>query len=126
MLSPWGIRMTGLDDPLRFWEVLRSTVPDLLILDIDMPQVSGIELCQAVRADPQWQGLPILFLTAIERSLLHPANIYHWCRRLPQQASCTSGITNSNHQSSRTFSLTAKPLDQRRFNQTGKSSSIEP
>jgi diguanylate cyclase (GGDEF)-like protein len=64
MLSPWGIRMTGLDDPLRFWEVLRSTVPDLLILDIDMPQVSGIELCQAVRADPQWQGLPILFLTA--------------------------------------------------------------
>lgn len=64
MLEPWGIRLTKLDDPLRFWEVLRSTVPDLLILDIDMPQVSGLELCQAVRADPQWQGLPILFLTA--------------------------------------------------------------
>ncbi|MBW4609619.1 MAG: response regulator [Hassallia sp. WJT32-NPBG1] len=64
MLEPWGIRMTKLDDPLRFWEVLRSTVPDLLILDIDMPQVSGLELCQAVRADPQWQGLPILFVTA--------------------------------------------------------------
>ncbi|MBW4448213.1 MAG: response regulator [Spirirestis rafaelensis WJT71-NPBG6] len=64
MLEPWGIRLTKLDDPLRFWEVLRSTVPDLLILDIDMPQVSGLELCQAVRADPQWQGLPILFVTA--------------------------------------------------------------
>ncbi|GAX42563.1 multi-component transcriptional regulator [Tolypothrix sp. NIES-4075] len=64
MLEPWGIRLTKLDDPLRFWEVLRSTVPDLLILDIDMPQVSGLELCQAVRADPEWQGLPILFLTA--------------------------------------------------------------
>ena len=24
MLEPWGIRMTGLDDPLRFWEVLFS------------------------------------------------------------------------------------------------------
>lgn len=64
MLEPWGIWMTGLDDPLRFWEVLRSVVPDLLILDVDMPQVDGIELCQAVRIDSDWQGLPILFLTA--------------------------------------------------------------
>ena len=64
LLEPWGIRMTGLDNPLRFWEVLRSTAPDLLILDVEMPQVNGIELCQAVRIDPHWQGLPILFLTA--------------------------------------------------------------
>lgn len=64
MLEPWGIRMTGLEDPLRVWEVLRSTVPDLLILDVDMPQLSGIELCQALRIDPDWRGLPILFLTA--------------------------------------------------------------
>ncbi|MEH1939148.1 MAG: response regulator [Nostoc sp.] len=64
MLEPWGMRMTGLDDPLRFWEVLQSTAPDLLILDVEMPQISGIELCQAVRTDPQWQELPIVFLTA--------------------------------------------------------------
>ncbi|MBD2561803.1 MULTISPECIES: response regulator [Nostoc] len=64
MLEPWGMRMTGLDNPLRFWEVLQSTAPDLLILDVEMPQISGIELCQAVRTDPQWQELPIVFLTA--------------------------------------------------------------
>jgi diguanylate cyclase (GGDEF)-like protein len=64
LLEPWGIRMTGLDNPLHFWDVLRSTAPDLLILDVEMPQVNGIELCQAVRIDPHWQGLPILFLTA--------------------------------------------------------------
>ncbi|MDF5708524.1 MAG: response regulator [Nostoc sp. S4] len=64
MLEPWGMRMTALDNPLRFWEVLQSTTPDLLILDVDMPQISGIELCQAVRTDPQWQELPIVFLTA--------------------------------------------------------------
>mgnify|MGYP001794884768 CR=1 FL=1 len=29
-----------------------------------MPEFSGIELCQAVRTDPHWQNLPILFLTA--------------------------------------------------------------
>ncbi|WP_341530346.1 response regulator [Nostoc sp. UHCC 0302] len=64
MLEPWGMRITGLDDPRRFWEVLQSTAPDLLILDVEMPQISGIELCQAVRTDPQWQELPIVFLTA--------------------------------------------------------------
>jgi diguanylate cyclase (GGDEF)-like protein len=64
MLEPWGIRMTGLEDPTRFWQVLQSVQPDLLILDVDMPQHSGIELCQAVRTDLTWQRLPVLFLTA--------------------------------------------------------------
>lgn len=64
ILEPWGIRMTGLSKPVHFWEHLRSTAPDLLILDVAMPDVSGIELCQTVRADPVWQGIPILFLTA--------------------------------------------------------------
>ncbi|MEO1349888.1 MAG: response regulator [Cyanobacteria bacterium J06635_15] len=64
LLEPWGIALTGLEDPQRFWEVLQTTHPDLLILDVEMPQFSGIDLCQAVRTDPDWQNLPILFLTA--------------------------------------------------------------
>jgi diguanylate cyclase (GGDEF)-like protein len=64
MLEPWGIQMVGLDTPLRFWDVLQSTAPDLLILDVNMPDTNGIELCQVVREDPEWQGLPIIFLTA--------------------------------------------------------------
>jgi diguanylate cyclase (GGDEF)-like protein len=31
---------------------------------VEMPQMSGIEICQAVRNNEEWQGLPILFLTA--------------------------------------------------------------
>ena len=64
LLEPWGIRMTGLKEPQRFWEVLNATAPDLLVLDVEMPGFNGIELCQAVRTDPRWQELPILFLTA--------------------------------------------------------------
>lgn len=64
MLEPWGMRLTTLNDPSRFWEVLPAAAPDLLVLDVDMPQMSGIELCQAVRINPDWQALPILFLTA--------------------------------------------------------------
>ncbi len=64
MLAPWGMAVTPLTDPTQFWPVLKSTAPDLLILDIEMPECDGIALCQAVRRDPQWQSLPILFLTA--------------------------------------------------------------
>ncbi|MBV9774818.1 MAG: response regulator [Gemmatimonadetes bacterium] len=64
LLEGRGLRVSTLDDPLQFWETLERTAPDLLMLDVDMPHLSGIELCRVVRNDPRWSGLPILFLTA--------------------------------------------------------------
>jgi diguanylate cyclase (GGDEF)-like protein len=64
LLEPWGLKVATLDDPQHFWETLEAKQPDLLILDINMPQVSGIELCQVVRNDSRWGGLPIVILTA--------------------------------------------------------------
>jgi DNA-binding response OmpR family regulator/HPt (histidine-containing phosphotransfer) domain-containing protein len=64
LLSERGMIVTTLSEPSRFWETLESSTPDLLILDLDMPTHDGIELCRAVRTDPHWAKLPILFLTA--------------------------------------------------------------
>jgi DNA-binding response OmpR family regulator len=64
ILSPQGMSVTTLADPSQFWDTLEACVPDLLILDLDMPLHNGIELCQAVRTDPRWVTLPIMFLTA--------------------------------------------------------------
>mgnify|MGYP003406577969 CR=1 FL=1 len=64
ILEPWGIKVSTLAEPLHFWEVLEATQPDLVILDIEMPKIDGIELCQVLRSDPDWQELPVLFLTA--------------------------------------------------------------
>ncbi|MEM6400258.1 MAG: response regulator [Cyanobacteria bacterium P01_D01_bin.116] len=64
LLEPWGIKFTGLENSQSFWQVLKSVEPDLLILDVEMPEIGGIELCQAVRTDQEWQSLPILFLTS--------------------------------------------------------------
>jgi DNA-binding response OmpR family regulator/HPt (histidine-containing phosphotransfer) domain-containing protein len=64
LLEPWGLQVATLDDPQQFWEVLEAFAPDLLILDVEMPHFNGLELCQAVRNDPYWGELPVLFLTA--------------------------------------------------------------
>lgn len=41
-----------------------STTPDLIILDIIMPDMDGYTVCRNMRADPQLEHIPILFLTA--------------------------------------------------------------
>ena len=51
------------DDPLAFWTTLEQTQPTLVLTDVDMPGLTGFELCRLVRADPRWHQLPILALT---------------------------------------------------------------
>ncbi|OKH42566.1 hypothetical protein NIES2101_32755 [Calothrix sp. HK-06] len=63
LLTPWGLRVKTLAEPRAFWETLEAVKPDLLILDVEMPGVNGIELCSLVRNYPYWSELPILFLT---------------------------------------------------------------
>jgi len=62
-LQPWGFEITTLAQPQLFWDVLEDVEPDLLVLDIEMPDINGIELCQILRRDRRWQQLPILFLS---------------------------------------------------------------
>jgi diguanylate cyclase (GGDEF)-like protein len=64
LLEPEGLSMTGLQDPTKFWNMLEDCAPDLLVLDLEMPHISGLELCRVVRNEPRWAGLPILLLTA--------------------------------------------------------------
>ncbi|MFB2972946.1 response regulator [Aerosakkonema sp. BLCC-F183] len=64
LLTPWGLETIALSEPQRFWQMLLKTSPHLIILDLQMPQVSGLELCQVVRQDVQQGDLPILVVTA--------------------------------------------------------------
>ncbi|MEH1924512.1 response regulator [Nostoc sp.] len=64
LLTPWGLEVTTLSQSQQFWQVLITTSPDLVVLDLEMPIVNGLELCQVVRQDAQWGDLPILVVTA--------------------------------------------------------------
>lgn len=51
-------------DAKRIIEVLAYLEPDLLILDMNMPDIDGFEVCKRVRIDGRFKKLPIVFLTA--------------------------------------------------------------
>jgi diguanylate cyclase (GGDEF)-like protein len=64
LLAPWGLKVFTLSDPHNFLETLEATSPDLLLLDVEFADISGIELCQVARSDLRWRHLPIVVLTA--------------------------------------------------------------
>src|SRR5581483_2603351 len=64
LLGQHSIRVTTLSDPRLFWNVLQDSMPDLVILDLEMPNFSGLELCRAIRNDAQWNRIPLIFMSA--------------------------------------------------------------
>ncbi len=43
---------------------LDSRLPDLIILDLHMPGMDGLEVCRRIKANERWSGVPVIFLTA--------------------------------------------------------------
>ena len=43
---------------------VKETAPDLLILDVMMPKLDGFEVCEKIRANPLWESIRIIMLTA--------------------------------------------------------------
>jgi signal transduction histidine kinase len=52
----------------RCVEIARKEKPDLILLDVDMPDISGFEVCQALKDDTTLCTIPIIFLTAADDS----------------------------------------------------------
>ncbi|MDQ8194373.1 response regulator transcription factor [Coraliomargarita sp. SDUM461004] len=63
-LEQEGYRVEVLNDPLIFVAKVRDFQPDLMILDIMMPELNGLQLCRIARSDPSMKEIPIIFLSA--------------------------------------------------------------
>jgi len=59
-----GFHVEALNDPNGSIGVARTFVPDLVILDVMMPELNGIQICRMLRADPKLKKVPVIFLTA--------------------------------------------------------------
>jgi len=45
-------------------QAIAAQVPDLILLDIMLPKKDGFDVCQQIRANPQWQSIKVVMLTA--------------------------------------------------------------
>jgi DNA-binding response OmpR family regulator len=64
ILSRDGCTVTTLNDGAGLAATLSKDLPDLVILDLMLPGISGMELLVQLRADPATQDLPVMMLTA--------------------------------------------------------------
>ncbi|MGC4072417.1 MAG: response regulator transcription factor [Nibricoccus sp.] len=63
-LKAKGYQLEAVNNPNNSLGVARSFQPDLVILDVMMPDLNGIQICRLLRADPQLKNVPVIFLTA--------------------------------------------------------------
>jgi DNA-binding response OmpR family regulator len=64
LLANHGIAVSGTTRPADLWSALEKQPPDLILLDVDMPETTGIELCRKIRADHRYDAIPVVFLTS--------------------------------------------------------------
>jgi signal transduction histidine kinase len=63
-LSNIGYDIRVFMNPLDALKEIKNTLPDLILLDINMPQMSGLELCKEIKKEIISKDVPIIFLTA--------------------------------------------------------------
>jgi DNA-binding response OmpR family regulator/HPt (histidine-containing phosphotransfer) domain-containing protein len=63
-IDGYYLNLVTLTEPEEFWYTMENINPSLLILDLNMPKLSGLDLCQLIRQESRWQKIPIMFLTA--------------------------------------------------------------
>ena len=63
-LSSTGFDARGFADGVSFWAALQTEKPDLVVLDVMLPGVDGMELLRRMRATPSLRAVPVILATA--------------------------------------------------------------
>ena len=66
MVEREGIRVVTAEDGAVALEVVESDEPDLVLLDIVMPELTGLEVCRRLKDDPETRLLPVILVTGLD------------------------------------------------------------
>jgi len=70
IIEECGYRVVDCEDGLVAWQTMESGEYefDIVVTDIEMPNMNGFELCQRIKQSPQWGHLPVIALTSLAGS----------------------------------------------------------
>ena len=63
-LNSTGLAAEGFADGAAFWQALQKTQPELVVLDVMLPEIDGIELLRRMKADAALREIPVIMATA--------------------------------------------------------------
>jgi len=69
LLSGQGYKVLAANDGLDGMVQVRKNMPDLIILDIMMPELNGYDVCSNLKFDEKFKHIPIIVLTSREQEL---------------------------------------------------------
>ena len=61
-----GYRVVTVPNGLELLTALAGKKPDLILLDVMMPAVSGLDLCRALKRSPEFRDIPVVLMSALE------------------------------------------------------------
>ncbi len=64
-----SLTFTQAESGIQALEKARNTSPDIIILDVMMPMMNGLAVCEALRADQTLQSIPVIFATAFPEQI---------------------------------------------------------
>lgn len=64
LLTSKGYEVEGVADGLAAMEAIKKSQPDLVLLDIMLPEIDGFEVCRRIKEDPETRDIPVIMLTA--------------------------------------------------------------
>ena len=66
VLESVGYRLIIATNGREALDAVRREVPDLILLDVIMPELDGFEVCRRIKTSPQWCDIPIIIITALD------------------------------------------------------------
>jgi len=64
LLTSKGYDVRGVPDGKKALEAIDEEKPDLVLLDIMLPEIDGFEVCQRIKENPETKDIPVIMLTA--------------------------------------------------------------
>jgi len=75
MLVQSGFKVHSAFDGLKGWELIQNHQPDLIVCDMLIPKIHGIEVCRKTKADPNLKDIPVILMTGVYKGLSYNREI---------------------------------------------------